>query len=108
MAKSMRGKEVDMGGLSNVNGDVVAIGNARMNARGDLLGKNGKVVKTAEDLAREYHKTVSKTVATVPLDQVLEQEVKKPIIRKNEEVTKQEPVEDENDSEKKSSPKNKK
>lgn len=37
-------------------GDTVAIGNMRVNAKGDLLGPGGKVVKTADERAREFYK----------------------------------------------------
>lgn len=55
MVKSAKGKEVDMESLRRANGDTVALGNANMNAQGDLLGRGGKVIKTREELAREYH-----------------------------------------------------
>lgn len=60
MVKSAKGKEVDMEALREANGNAVALGNANMNARGDLLGKGGRVVKLREDLAREYHNAVGK------------------------------------------------
>lgn len=36
--------------------DAVAIGNMRVNAKGDLLGPGGKVVQTADERAREFYK----------------------------------------------------
>lgn len=62
MVKSIRGKEINMEALMIQNQNAVALGNARMNARGDLLGKNGKVIKTREELAAEYN-TQSPNVA---------------------------------------------
>lgn len=47
--RSMQGKEVDMNKLINQNEMTVAIGNARINARGDELGPGGKIIKKRED-----------------------------------------------------------
>ena len=53
---SVRGKEVDMEKLSLKHETTPAVGNAKMNARGDLLGPGGKVVKTREQLMKDYYK----------------------------------------------------
>jgi hypothetical protein len=52
---SVRGKEIDMERLSLKNETAPAVGNARMNARGDELGPGGKVVKTREQILQEYY-----------------------------------------------------
>ena len=59
---SMRGRTVDMARLAMEHGDMVALGNASMNARGDLLGPGGQVVKTREQIARDYHADNPKAV----------------------------------------------
>jgi hypothetical protein len=51
--RSMQGKEVDMNKLVNQNEMTVAVGNVRVNARGDLLGPGGKIVKKYEESVRE-------------------------------------------------------
>ena len=48
-----RGKHVDMELLRFKNQHQVALGNAKMNARGDILGRGGIVVKTREELLKE-------------------------------------------------------
>lgn len=53
--KSMRGKIVDMELLRKRNELTPAIGNARVNARGDELGPGGKIVRKREDIVREYY-----------------------------------------------------
>ena len=53
--RSMRGKVVDMDLLRKKNELTPAIGNARVNARGDLLGPGGKIVKKREEMVREYY-----------------------------------------------------
>lgn len=55
MVKSFKGREVDMQALAIKNEKTVAIGNANMNAKGDILGKGGKIIKTREDIIKEYY-----------------------------------------------------
>jgi len=65
MHRTYKGKSIDMGALRMANEHSVALGNAQMNARGDILGKGGKVVKTNEDLTNEYiQKALKKPVQT--------------------------------------------
>ena len=54
--RSMQGKEVDMHKLSMQNEMTVAIGNARVNARGDELGPGGKIIRKREDILKEAQK----------------------------------------------------
>ena len=58
--KTMRGKMVDMDQLQQRNELTPAVGNARVNARGDELGPGGRVVRKREDLMREYYETTNK------------------------------------------------
>ena len=53
---SMRGKEVDMEKLTILNELIPAVGNLKVNARGDQLGSGGKIVKTKEELLQDYYK----------------------------------------------------
>ena len=53
--KSMQGKSVDMDLLRQRNELTPAVGNARVNARGDELGPGGKIVKSREDSMRDYY-----------------------------------------------------
>ena len=52
--KSYKGKEVDMSQLLEQQSGTLAAGNMRVNARGDLIGKGGKIIKTREQLENEY------------------------------------------------------
>ena len=85
----MRGKVVDMDLLRKKNELTPAIGNARVNARGDQLGAGGKIVKKREDLVREYHEKNPNAVrdetgqfaekraqAKTPVEETKEDEVK--------------------------------
>lgn len=51
--RSMQGKEVDMGKLALQNEMTVAVGNVRVNARGDELGPGGKIIKKREEILAE-------------------------------------------------------
>ncbi len=54
--KTMQGKAVDMDLLRQRNELTPAVGNARVNARGDELGPGGKIVKKREDVLAEYYR----------------------------------------------------
>jgi hypothetical protein len=51
----MQGKEVDFDKLRNRNETVLAVGNARVNARGDEIGPGGKIIRKREDVMAEYY-----------------------------------------------------
>jgi len=53
--KSMRGVEVDMTKLMSRQEKNITIGNTNSNARGDQLGRGGRIVKSADELAREHY-----------------------------------------------------
>ena len=53
--RSMRGKEVDMEKLNLKHETVPAVGNLKVNARGDQLGPGGQIVKTREEILAEYY-----------------------------------------------------
>ena len=52
--RTARGNSIDMARLKLQNETVIAVGNSNTNARGDVL-KNGKVVKTREQVAQEAY-----------------------------------------------------
>jgi len=53
--RSMQGKTVDMDLLRQRNELTPAVGNARVNARGDELGPGGKIVRSRESVLKEYY-----------------------------------------------------
>jgi len=53
--KSMQGKIVDMELLAQKHELTPAIGNAKMNARGDELGPGGRIVRRREDILAAYY-----------------------------------------------------
>lgn len=52
--RSMRGEIVDFSALSVRNEQQIALGNARMNAKGDKIDDNGIVLKTQEQINAEW------------------------------------------------------
>lgn len=48
--RSMQGKEVDMHKLVMQNEMTVAVGNVRVNARGDELGPGGTIIRKREEV----------------------------------------------------------
>lgn len=52
---SMRGKEVDMEKMSLRFEKTPAVGNMKVNARGDEIGEGGKVVRTREQVLADYY-----------------------------------------------------
>jgi hypothetical protein len=53
--RSMQGKEVDMESLASRNETMPAVGNVRMNARGDELGPGGIVTRKREDIVNDHY-----------------------------------------------------
>lgn len=61
--KTMQGREIDMEKLMRQNETMPAIGNMRVNARGDELGPGGVVVRSREEVVAEYYETNPKAAA---------------------------------------------
>lgn len=77
--KSMRGVSVDLGKLMSQQETNIAVGNTKSNARGDKLGRGGRVVKGASEIAREhYNKNNPRAVMQTSI-KVDDEEVKKQI-----------------------------
>ena len=53
--KSMQGKSIDMDLLRQKNELTPAVGNVKVNARGDELGAGGKIVRTREQVLQDYY-----------------------------------------------------
>lgn len=60
--RTMRGKEIDMEKLSIRNETTPAVGNMKVNARGDQLGPGGKIVKTREEILKDYYAKNPRTI----------------------------------------------
>lgn len=53
--KTMQGREIDMEKLRSQNELMPAIGNMKVNARGDELGDGGQIIRRREDIVAEYY-----------------------------------------------------
>lgn len=51
--KTMQGKTIDFDSLRLANELVPAVGNMKVNARGDQLGSHGNIVKTRDEIVEE-------------------------------------------------------
>ena len=51
----MRGVSVDLSKLMTQQEKNITVGNTQSNARGDQLGRGGRVVKSADSIAREHY-----------------------------------------------------
>ena len=60
--KTMQGKAVDMDLLRQKNELTPAVGNARVNARGDELGPGGKIIRKREDVLADYYRDTPERV----------------------------------------------
>jgi hypothetical protein len=65
--KTAQGKIVDMDMLRQRNELTPAVGNARVNARGDELGPGGKVIRKREDVLKEYYDTAQGVADQTPV-----------------------------------------
>jgi|TARA_B110000503_G_scaffold131471_1_gene206142 hypothetical protein len=71
--KTMQGKQIDMDLLRKRNELTPAVGNVRMNARGDELGPGGKVVRNREEILKDYYESS----AGVPDELAVKKAIKK-------------------------------
>ena len=78
--RTMNGRQVDMDKLRSQNELTPAVGNMKVNARGDELGAGGKIVRTREQIVSSYYEANPKATpdADVPTDQPVVQKTSKP------------------------------
>jgi len=62
--KTHSGKMLDMESLMAEHEDTIAVGNARVNARGDRLGPGGKVITPVQEVATAYYQENPRAVIT--------------------------------------------
>jgi hypothetical protein len=61
------GKQVDMDILRLSNENTIAVGNMKVNARGDELGPGGEVARTRNEVMEEYYRLNGSTVNRTPV-----------------------------------------
>lgn len=60
--RSALGRMVDMDAMLAMNEEQIAVGNMKVNARGDELGPGGIVVRTKQEIMDDYYKTPKQSV----------------------------------------------
>ena len=55
MYRTMQGRMVDIDQLRSANESVQAVGNMKVNARGDVLGQSGKIVTPKAEVIKQYY-----------------------------------------------------
>ena len=88
---SYRGLTIDMETMARENEKSVAIGNMKVNAKGDQLGRGGSVTRTADQIARDNHRkqtaiTTSGLKGAVPSADGISFEAPKPAKAKSQPV----------------------
>jgi hypothetical protein len=78
----MRGKQVDMDLLRKRNELTPAVGNARVNARGDELGPGGQIIKKREDVVAEHYATANIENQRQPVEDTVAYEEPVPVVEK--------------------------
>jgi len=68
--RTMQGKMVDIDKLRAANESTRAVGNMNVNARGDVLGPGNTVVRSKEEVMREYYEAPVGAVADTPAPKV--------------------------------------
>ena len=53
--RTLQGREIDLERLMKQNELMPAVGNMKVNARGDELGPGGKIIRKREDIVAEYY-----------------------------------------------------
>lgn len=57
--RTMQGKIVELDKLIMQNETAIAVGNMRVNARGDEIGQGGQIVRKREEIMAEHHRADS-------------------------------------------------
>lgn len=73
--RTMQGKVLDMEKLQMANELTPAVGNVKVNARGDELGPGGEIIRKREDIVKDYYNQNKRSVkADVPAQESDKQE----------------------------------
>lgn len=77
--KSALGRAIDMDSLRLFNEETIAVGNMRVNARGDELGPGGEILRTRNEVMADYYKLNTPVIAKSVRAEVDEEVVMKPV-----------------------------
>lgn len=68
-----RGDLIDMNAIAIKHASTPALGNAKMNARGDILGQGGVILKTQEQVEAEWQRNKEAKAASLGLSPDIKQ-----------------------------------
>lgn len=60
------GKQLNLDAIISTNEQTIAVGNMKVNARGDKLGPGGKIEQTKEQVMKEYYKLNTPVAVDTP------------------------------------------
>lgn len=72
--RTMQGKEIDMDKLMQQHELAPAIGNMKVNARGDELGPGGKIVRRREDVVAAYYESNPKAAPSQNIEKIIKED----------------------------------
>jgi hypothetical protein len=85
MYRTMQGRLIDIDKLRSSNETVRAVGNMSVNARGDVIGQGGRILKSKDDVMKDYYKAPKGRADDTP---VKKEQVQQPIPKKQVEKSK--------------------
>jgi hypothetical protein len=68
--KTAHGKTIDIDNLRLQNEKTIAVGNMKVNARGDQLGRGGEIIQTRNQLMSQQYPKMQSPIATAAVDNV--------------------------------------
>lgn len=87
--RTMQGKVIDFEKLMRQNELTPAVGNMKVNARGDEIGPSGKIIRRREDIVNEYYEKNPKSRIST---RTVKEEKIEPIIQAKEEPKPKKPI----------------
>jgi len=71
-----QGKQIDIEGLRVANEETIAVGNMKVNARGDKLGAGGRVIETRNQTQDSYNRLSTPVPVEINTAEVINQQIK--------------------------------
>jgi hypothetical protein len=78
--RSALGRSIDIDQLRLSNEETIAVGNMKVNARGDELGAGGQVVRTRNQIMNDYYRLNTPTVDSATPPVVAEEDMFPPAV----------------------------
>ena len=63
--RTAQGKMIDFGHLEAANENVIAVGNMKVNARGDELGPGGKIIRTRNQIMEDQYQVTNQQMTAI-------------------------------------------